>query len=97
MGVIAMSDYPVLVELIHNDEVISTYDDGFGEISVYLIRTIHTLNRSNETIAFVAVDTKGKTYSGTINPGQDVTINIPTARRFESSPLTVSLSLTRVT
>lgn len=95
MGVLVASEYPVLIELIHNDVPIGTYTDEWGTVNVYLISSIHYLNRTTQTWTVTAADTKGKTYTATVLPQVDGTLNLPTPRRFESMPMTFGLTFVR--
>lgn len=97
MAVKNYSDYPVLVELIHNDVPIGTYEDPFGQtVNVYRINSVHYLNRTNEQFTAIVADQNGRTWTGTVQPGSEGTVSIPASRRPASIPLTFSLSFVEV-
>ena len=92
MFFINISDYPILIELIHDGTVVRLIVDEWGTTNVYLIRNIHFLNRTGLTWTITANDELGHTYTATINPLQEGTINLPPPKRFESAPLRWSLT-----
>jgi len=94
VGAIALSGYPVLVELIHNDVVEGTIIDDYGiPYDFFLIRQLHILNRTAQRWSCSATS-GNRSYSATIQPGMDVTLSIPPGQRFNSAPLLFTLSFT---
>lgn len=92
MAVVMVSDYPILVELIHNDVPVGTITDEWGTRNVYRYSSVHFLNRTGQTWNVLVSDTTGRSWTATINPGQEGTLSIPTPRRPVSEPFAFSLT-----
>lgn len=92
MGAINLSDYPILVELIHNDTPVGSITDDFGTRSVYQIASVHYLNRTGLIWAVIVQDEEGHIYSAPIQPGAEGTVNIPTPQRPVSEPFMYSIT-----
>jgi hypothetical protein len=86
------SDYPILIELTHDDTPIATYTDELGTYNVYRYTSVHYLNRTDKAWTVSAQDTAGRTYTVTLQAFVEGTVSIPPARRVRSNPLTISIT-----
>ena len=92
MGTIVINNYPILIELRHNDSIQKVYQDEWGSVDVFRIDQVYYLNRTSLSLAVSIIDETGKTWNTVIQPGANGTINLPTPLRFDSFPLSFNLT-----
>jgi len=87
MGVINPHQYPIWVDLFHDDIVDHTYEDEWGIHDIFIISSVYYNNVSPFDYRVTIVDLNGKTFQTDVLSGAEGTINLPTPLRFDSYPL----------